>query len=172
MRTPPLQRTPQHEKPDLFRGPDVLGQRSHQGRQSKPLLGDSAPANGSNPGIEIQGQLAFAVLEIMQKRGPRGERGPIALGGLGQISHEIPGQLLSIGLIAAGGVVFAWLYYRWRFNLWVAIGLHGFMNLWYALFAVGDTPIGSTWLIAARIAVAAIAITATEIYVRRKRGMS
>jgi membrane protease YdiL (CAAX protease family) len=86
--------------------------------------------------------------------------------------HDLPGQLLSIGLIAAGGIVFAWLYYRWRFNLWIAIGLHGFMNLWYALFAVGDTPIGSMWLIAARVAVATIAITATEIYLRRKRVMS
>jgi membrane protease YdiL (CAAX protease family) len=79
--------------------------------------------------------------------------------------------MLSIGLIAAGGVAFAWLYWRWRFNLWVAIGLHALMNLWYEVFAVADTPIGSGWLVAARVAVVAIAITATEVYlgVRRPR---
>jgi len=82
--------------------------------------------------------------------------------------HELAGQLLSVGLIAAGGVVFAWLYYRWRFNLWVAVGLHGLMNLWYALFAMADTPIGSTWLIAARVAVAAIAVASTEVYQRTR----
>ncbi|MHC5003270.1 MAG: lysostaphin resistance A-like protein [Planctomycetota bacterium] len=87
--------------------------------------------------------------------------------------HELPGQLLSVGLIAAGGVAFAWLHYRWRMTLWIVIGLHGLMNLWYSLFAIADTPIGSAWLIAARVAVIAIAITGTELWLRtRDRGPS
>lgn len=83
-------------------------------------------------------------------------------------AHQLPGQVLSIGLIAAGGIAYAWLFHRWRLNLWIAVGLHAFMNLWYALFDMGTTPIGSAWLIASRVAVVAIAITATELWLRRR----
>jgi membrane protease YdiL (CAAX protease family) len=83
--------------------------------------------------------------------------------------HEIPGQLLSVSIIAAGGIAYAWLFYRWRFNLWIAVGVHGFMNLWYAAFDMAETPIGSTGLIIARIAVVAAAITATEVLVRQRK---
>jgi membrane protease YdiL (CAAX protease family) len=41
------------------------------------------------------------------------------------------GQLFTTGLIAAGGIAYAWLHYRWRFNLWVPLGLHALMNLWW-----------------------------------------
>lgn len=83
--------------------------------------------------------------------------------------HQLPGQLLSIGLIAIGGALFAWLYYRWQLNLWVAIGLHGFMNLWFDAFNMADTPIGSAGVIAARIAVPVIAIVFTEVLRARIR---
>lgn len=83
--------------------------------------------------------------------------------------HDLAGQLLSIGLIAVGGAAFAWLYHRWRYNLWIAFAIHGLMNLWYDLFDVAETPIGSGWLIAARVAVVAIAIAATEIWLRSGR---
>jgi membrane protease YdiL (CAAX protease family) len=39
--------------------------------------------------------------------------------------------MLTNGMIfAAGGLLFGWIYYR-RGSLWPAIGLHGFMNLWW-----------------------------------------
>lgn len=51
-------------------------------------------------------------------------------------------HLLTIALTAAGGVFYAWLYMRWKFNLWVPIFLHMFMNLWWMVFAAGDNAVG------------------------------
>lgn len=73
------------------------------------------------------------------------------------------GQLSWVALIAAGGIAFAWLFYRWRWNLWVAIFLHALMNTWYQLFDLAASPLGSVGVTVSRIAVITVAITATEI---------
>jgi hypothetical protein len=59
----------------------------------------------------------------------------------GQSLQEMAGLFFLLG---AGGVIFAWLVYRWQ-NLWVAIALHIAMNLWWELFSVAKTAI-SGWL--------------------------
>jgi|SRR5882724_5525368 len=59
----------------------------------------------------------------------------------GQTRQEMAGLLLLLG---AGGVIFAWLVYRWQ-NLWVAIALHISMNIWWELFSVAKTAIDG-WL--------------------------
>lgn len=56
----------------------------------------------------------------------------------GQSLQEMAGLFFLTG---AGGVTFAWLVYRWQ-NLWVAVALHIFMNLWWELFSVAKTAIG------------------------------
>lgn len=43
----------------------------------------------------------------------------------------------------AGGLLFAWLYVEWNYNLWVPIGLHFFMNLSWEIFAISDNALGS-----------------------------
>lgn len=42
-----------------------------------------------------------------------------------------------------GSVLFAWLYTEWKFNLWIPISLHIFMNLAWMLFNVDDTAAGN-----------------------------
>jgi membrane protease YdiL (CAAX protease family) len=63
--------------------------------------------------------------------------------------HVEQGQTLAemLGLFfltAAGGVLFAWLVYRWQ-SLWIAIALHICMNLSWELFSVARSAIGG-WL--------------------------
>lgn len=43
-------------------------------------------------------------------------------------------KIFTVAIIAFGGVLSAWLYAVWDFNLWIPIGVHGFMNLWWELF--------------------------------------
>lgn len=52
------------------------------------------------------------------------------------------GELAVLGVTSAGGVFYAWLLARWRFNLWVPILLHALMNLWWMLFRVDDSAAG------------------------------
>lgn len=51
----------------------------------------------------------------------------------------------SIGLFfltGSGGVVFAWLFLRWRRNIWVPFMLHAGMNLAWNVFNVADSALG------------------------------
>jgi membrane protease YdiL (CAAX protease family) len=57
----------------------------------------------------------------------------------GQSLREMAGLFFLTG---AGGVIFAWLVYRWK-NLWVAVALHICMNRWWELFSISRTAIGS-----------------------------
>jgi membrane protease YdiL (CAAX protease family) len=56
----------------------------------------------------------------------------------GQSSMEMAGLFLLTG---TGGVVLAWLVYRWQ-TLWVAVVLHICMNLWWELFSVSTNAVG------------------------------
>ena len=56
----------------------------------------------------------------------------------GQSWMEMAGLFLLTG---TGGVVFAWLVYRWQ-TLWVAVALHICMNLWWELFSVSKSAVG------------------------------
>jgi membrane protease YdiL (CAAX protease family) len=38
-----------------------------------------------------------------------------------------------------GAIWFAWLFVAWEYNLWLPIGLHFWMNMWWELFQVGQT---------------------------------
>ena len=67
---------------------------------------------------------------------------------LGQASvRKLPlgGEIGTVAVVAVGGLLFAWLYARWEFDLWVPFALHGFMNLWWSLFSLADNPLGG-WL--------------------------
>lgn len=61
-----------------------------------------------------------------------------ALGHLSQAGS--PAQAAGIFVVTLFGAVwFAWLFLAWEWNLWVPVALHFFMNLWWELFAVGQT---------------------------------
>lgn len=67
-----------------------------------------------------------------------------------------------------GGVLFAWVYAEWDFNLWTSIFLHMFMNLAWGLFAVSDNALGGTYGNIFRGLTIAAAIIGTLRYKRKK----
>ena len=79
-------------------------------------------------------------------------------------------QTMGVFLVTLmGGVWFAWLYIEWENNLWIAIGLHFFMNLSWKLFAIDGTALGGWGANLFRITTIALSIIFT-IYYRRQRG--
>lgn len=80
------------------------------------------------------------------------------------------GQTLGVFFVTLmGGIWFAWLYIEWENNLWIAIGLHVFMNLSWKLFAISDTALGGWGANLFRIITIALSIVFT-IYYRKQRG--
>jgi membrane protease YdiL (CAAX protease family) len=87
-------------------------------------------------------------------------------------SHVEQGQSLQemaelFFLIGSGGVLFAWLVYRWQ-NLWVPVALHICMNLWWELFSVSRNAIGGWFPFALQTLTMLLAILATLYYTRSK----
>ncbi len=82
----------------------------------------------------------------------------------------IAGQFGTVAIISVGGVLFAWVYAMWDDNLWIPFGLHGFMNFWFAVFTVGDNPLGGWVLNSSRVLTAVLAVFIT-LYVTRDRGL-
>ncbi|WP_051889819.1 CPBP family intramembrane glutamic endopeptidase [Chryseobacterium vrystaatense] len=61
-----------------------------------------------------------------------------------QSSH--PAELIEIFLITfLGSVFFSWVYIETHYNLWTAIFLHCFMNLYWEVFSVSDNVSGNTY---------------------------
>ncbi len=46
-------------------------------------------------------------------------------------------------IIALGGVMYAWIYARSGWNLWIVIALHSMMNLWWGVFDLSSSPLGN-----------------------------
>lgn len=61
-------------------------------------------------------------------------------------------------LTTLGGVLYAWLYHRSRFNLWFVISLHLFMNLWWAMFDMSGSFMGGFGATLSRILCVTMAI--------------
>jgi membrane protease YdiL (CAAX protease family) len=145
-----------------------------------PLLVGFALANKITPHMNVVEILFLAVLssiaEEIEFRGlgvlvfRRGTGWPFwvvvwpqaLLFGLGHIEKgqnmvEMAGLLLLTG---TGGILFAWLAYRWQ-SLWFPISVHILTNLWWAVFSVSDTALGGWFAFALQLTsiVAAIAIT-------------
>ncbi|RMH25522.1 MAG: CPBP family intramembrane metalloprotease [Planctomycetota bacterium] len=81
----------------------------------------------------------------------------------------LTGQWTGLAFIGLGGVMYAWLFWRWRWNLWVVIALHTFMNLWWGLFELGDNSLGPWAATASRVITIGLAITLTEFMVKSVR---
>ena len=83
-----------------------------------------------------------------------------ALGHVYQSSNpmELAGILAVTGI---GSIISCWLFMRWRYNLWVIVGLHVGMNLWWEVFAVDDTALGGWLANGARLLTIACAILLT-----------
>ncbi len=78
-------------------------------------------------------------------------------------------ELLGIFLITfLGGILFAWLYAEWNFNIWVPIFLHMLMNLAWELFSVSDNALGGTYSNLFRFLTIGLVIILTLLYKKRK----
>ena len=66
-----------------------------------------------------------------------------------------------VGITAAGGLMFGWLYVRWGYNLWPAVFLHLVLNTLWMAFDFGENAIGGGMGNAVRTGVVIIAIFAT-----------
>jgi membrane protease YdiL (CAAX protease family) len=73
-----------------------------------------------------------------------------------------------VGITAAGGLLFGWLYVRWGFNLWPAIMIHAGLNGLWLLFDLGENAIGGWFGNGLRFSVVALAILVT-IWLTGKR---
>ena len=82
----------------------------------------------------------------------------------GQSFQEMAGLFLLTG---SGGVLVAWLVYRWQ-NLWFAVVLHICMNLWWELFSVARSAIGGWFPFALQTLTMLLAILVT-LYCTRSR---
>lgn len=72
--------------------------------------------------------------------------------------EEIAG---AVAITAAGGLLFGWLFWRWRWNLWPAVLLHIGLNMIWMVFALGETAVGG-WLgngLRAAVVLGAVALT-------------
>lgn len=67
-----------------------------------------------------------------------------------------------------GGCWFAWLYVNWDYNLWIAIGLHFFMNLSWSLFSIDDTALGGWGANLFRIMTITLSIVFTILIKKRQ----
>lgn len=65
-----------------------------------------------------------------------------------------------------GSLWFAWLWVEWNFNLWIPIGLHFFMNLWWSVFGAGHTALGGLYANGFRIATIILSVVVT---IRRRK---
>ena len=88
-----------------------------------------------------------------------------------QVVKDMPiaDQFGTVAIISMGGVLFAWVYAKWDCNLWVAISLHGFMNLWFSIFQMGDNPLGGWILNGSRILSGVFAVLITLYFLRKRR---
>jgi len=87
--------------------------------------------------------------------------------GLGHIEQgwqEMAGLFMLTGV---GGIMFAWLVYRWE-NLWVPVALHICMNLWWELFSVAKTAIGGWFPFALQTLTVLLAILGTLYWTRSR----
>lgn len=89
------------------------------------------------------------------------------IGHLGQ--GDFPSQKLGIFTITMiGAIWFSWIYVEWESNLWVAIGLHFFMNLSWSLFSIDDTALGGWGSNLFRITTIGLSIVFTIMYRQHK----
>lgn len=66
-----------------------------------------------------------------------------------------------------GAGLFAWVYVEWDNNLWVPIGLHFLMNLYWMLFSAGENAFGGLYANIFRVMTITLIIAGTIIYKKR-----
>ena len=73
-------------------------------------------------------------------------------------SQPIGDEIGWIALIAVGGLLYAWIYERANWNLWVVIMLHASMNLWWDVFDLSRSSLGDWGATLSRVLAIGLAI--------------
>jgi membrane protease YdiL (CAAX protease family) len=68
-----------------------------------------------------------------------------------------------------GGILFAWVFVEWNYNLWMAIFLHFFMNLSALLFSATENALGGIYFNVFRSLSLILVISITIFYKKNKR---
>ena len=69
-----------------------------------------------------------------------------------------------------GGILFAWVFAEWNFNIWIPIFLHFFMNFSALLFSATENALGGLYFNVFRLITIVFVIAGTIIY-KRKKGL-
>ncbi|NMH29546.1 CPBP family intramembrane glutamic endopeptidase [Flavobacterium silvaticum] len=83
-------------------------------------------------------------------------------------SNDLMESVGIFGVTFMGGVLFAWLFAEWNFNLWLPVFLHAFMNLAWELFAMDETALGGMYANIFRGLTIALAIIFTLRYKKHR----
>ncbi len=98
---------------------------------------------------------------------------PAVLFGLGHLyqGYSLTSSLMAFGVTAFGALYFSWAYVECNFNLWVAIGLHMFMNFCWIVFPVegNENAVGSMLPNILRFASIVLTIILIVAYKKRRR---
>lgn len=82
-----------------------------------------------------------------------------------------PAELAGIFAVTfLGGLFFAWMYSEWNHNIWVPVGVHFFMNVFWMLFSAGDNALGGLYANIFRVVTISMVIVLTIGY-KRKKGL-
>lgn len=57
-------------------------------------------------------------------------------------SQNFAGQATELALLAVAGTIYAWLYAKWNFNLYLVITMHTLLDLCFVLFDMNNSPLG------------------------------
>lgn len=77
----------------------------------------------------------------------------------------------SIGIFAItflGGILFAWVYAEWNYNIWVPVFLHSFMNLSAMMFSATENALGGIYFNVFRTITVLLVILGTIFYKKNK----
>lgn len=78
-------------------------------------------------------------------------------------------KLFGIFLVTSlGGILFAWVYAEWNFNIWIPVFLHMLMNLAWELFFVSDNALGGIYSNVFRFSTLGLVILVTKSYKKIK----
>lgn len=84
--------------------------------------------------------------------------------------NSVAGAAAVVAVTAFGALWFSWLYVEWRYNLWVPIFVHFFLNFYWAAFDIAGSAAGNLPSNILRIVVILLTIVVTVWYARRKGG--
>ena len=95
--------------------------------------------------------------------------GALFFGLLHLYQSTVLAEMIGIFLITfIGGLLFAWVYAEWNYNIWTPIFLHMFMNLSWELFSVSDTALGGMYANMLRLICIVLVILFTILYKKKK----